>query len=90
MSISRKPYASSPDAVLEMRGVSKSFPGGDVLRNVDFDVCRGQVHVLLGENGAGKSTLMNILAQIGCSWRQQDRDVRHTAEGQRGWNDRGC
>lgn len=50
------------DRLLEMRGITKSFPGVLALNNVDFDLVAGECHVLVGENGAGKSTLMRILA----------------------------
>lgn len=50
--------------MVEMRGITKRFPGVIANNNVNFTVRAGEIHCLLGENGAGKSTLMNILAGL--------------------------
>ena len=47
--------------IIEMQGITKTFPGVVALKNVSFSVKRGSIHALVGENGAGKSTLMKIL-----------------------------
>ena len=51
-------------ALLEIRKLSKSFPGVKALQEVDFTVRRGEVHGLMGENGAGKSTLIKVLTGV--------------------------
>ena len=52
------------DVILEMRNITKTFPGVRALDNVTFSVKRGEIHALVGENGAGKSTLMNVLSGV--------------------------
>ena len=52
------------DYILEMREITKVFPGVKALDNVNLKVKRGEVHCLCGENGAGKSTLMKVLSGV--------------------------
>ena len=52
---------SNPAIAVEMRGITKAWPGVVANNNVDLEVRAGEIHALVGENGAGKTTLMNIL-----------------------------
>jgi len=52
------------DTILEMRDITKTFPGVKALENVSFDVRKGEIHAIVGENGAGKSTLMKVLSGV--------------------------
>ena len=54
----------SNDVILTMRGISKEFPGVRALHNVDFTLCKSEIHALMGENGAGKSTLVKVLTGV--------------------------
>ncbi|NCD18010.1 MAG: ATP-binding cassette domain-containing protein, partial [Actinobacteria bacterium] len=52
------------DYILEMRGITKEFPGVKALQDVNLKVKRGEIHSICGENGAGKSTLMKVLSGV--------------------------
>jgi ABC-type sugar transport system ATPase subunit len=54
----------SVENILELRGITKDFPGVRAVNQVDFGLKQGEVHAVVGENGAGKSTLMNILGGV--------------------------
>ena len=51
-------------SILEMKNITKEFPGVKALNNVSFRVAEGEIHCLVGENGAGKSTLMKVLSGV--------------------------
>jgi len=63
--------------LLEMRGITKHFPGVLALNNVNFQIMPGEVHALVGENGAGKSTLMKIL---GGAYKADSGEIYHMGE----------
>ena len=77
------------EAMLEMQGIQKYFPGVHALNDCRFDLRAGEVHALIGENGAGKSTLMKILSGVytkdGGTIRLDGREIelRDTLEAQK-------
>lgn len=62
MSNDELPRTLATRTLLELRGITKRFPGVRALDKVDFDLRPGEVHVLFGENGAGKSTIINVIS----------------------------
>ena len=79
----------SPEALLELRGISKAFPGVIANQGVDLALRAGEIHALLGENGAGKSTLVKMIygvlkADAGTmKWMGREVDIRDPATARR-------
>lgn len=65
------------EVILEMKGITKRFPGVLALENVDFSLRQGEIHALVGENGAGKSTLMKVL---GGAYRADEGEILFEGE----------
>ncbi len=57
-------WSETVQPILEMRGITKTFPGVKALDNVSISVGYGEIHAVVGENGAGKSTLMKVLSGV--------------------------
>ena len=77
-----KPVANN---LLEMRHITKTFPGVKALDDVNFVVEEGEIHALVGENGAGKSTLMNVLSGV-YPYGTYEGDIVPTSNGDYEWN----
>ena len=67
------------DDILQMRGITKTFPGVKALQDVTLSVRRGEIHAICGENGAGKSTLMKVLSGVYPHGTYDGRDPSSTA-----------
>ena len=57
-------YYSMNENILELRGISKEFPGVRALDNINLNIRKGEIHAIIGENGAGKSTMMKIISGV--------------------------